>query len=361
MKILNVSLDPESGNPDSKVSGRFKDYGNLVEKYDILTLGSGSKIYDLAPNVTVTVLKRKNKLSDFLRISTVAFRLLRKKKYDLVTIADPYFMGLKMLKIARLRGVAIEIQVHGFEKLRGIRKMVAKFVLRHADSVRVVSERLKKQLVGEFGVREEKITAVPIFVPTASHARVKQNNEFTFLMVSRLVPVKNISFSIKAFKKVTERHDTELHIVGGGSESENLESLVKELKLEEKVKFLGKQTNVGSFYEKADAFLLTSEKEGWPLVIMEALSYGLPIIMTPVGQVGEILFDNINVLVVSQGDEQLLANSMVRMIEDNNLTQKLSSRAKETIEKLPSKEEILKKYLLSWEKAVKCQYANLCE
>ena len=353
MKILNVSLDPESGNSDSKVSGRFKDYGSLVEKYDILTLGSQAQTYDLKPNVTVTVLKRSNKLSDFFMISKEAFKLLRHKKYDLITIADPYFMGLKMLKIARLCGVAIEIQVHGFEKLHGIRKMVARFVLRHADGVRVVSGRLQKQLVEEFGVKQEKITAVPIFVPTSLHARAKQNNKFTFLMVSRLVPVKNISFAIKAFKKVVENHDAELKIVGDGPEREKLESLVKELKLEGKVKFLGKQTDVGSFYQSADAFLLTSEMEGWPLVIMEALSYGLPIIITPVGQVGEILFDNINALVVPQGDVEALSSAMTRFTQDDNLRQRLSTRAKETIEKLPSKEEILKKYLLSWELTLK--------
>ena len=353
MKILNISLDPESGNPDSKVGSRFKDYGNLVEKYDILTLGVEAKTYDLAPNVSVTVLKRKNKLSNFFRIGRTTFKLLRHKKYDLITIADSYFMGLKMLKIARLCGKAIEIQVHGFEKLHGIRKMVAKFVLRHADGVRVVSGRLQKQLVEEFGVKQEKIIVVPIFVPTTFHARVKQNNRFTFLMVSRLVPVKNISFAIKAFKKIVEHHDAELKIVGDGGERENLERLVREMKLEEKVKFLGKQTNVGSFYENADAFLLTSEMEGWPLVIMEALSYGLPIIMTPVGQVGEILFDNINALVVPQGDIEALSSLMARFTQDDNLRQRLSTCAKETIEKLPSKEEILKKYLLSWELALK--------
>jgi len=353
MKILNVSLDPESGNPSSKVWSRFKDYGNLVEKYDVLTLGAQGVNYNLAPNIAVTVLKHKNKLSDFLNIGMAAYKLLRKKKYDLVTIADPYFLGLKMLKIARLLGVAIEIQVHGFEKLYGLRKMVAKFVLRHADSVRVVSERLKNQLVEEFGVRKETIIAVPIFVPTSFYERIRQNNKFTFLMVSRLVPVKNVFFAIQAFKKVSERHDAELNIVGDGQERKNLESLVKELKLEQKIRFFGKQKDVSEFYKNADTFLLTSKMEGWPLVIIEALSYGLPIIMTPVGQVGEILFDNDNVLVTPQGDIQILASLMEKILNDSSLRIKLKTRAKETIRKLPTKEEILKKYLLSWELALK--------
>ena len=90
------------------------------------------------------------------------------------------------------------------------------------------------------------------------------NSKFIFLTVSRLAPVKNISLQIRAMAELIKKYpNTELWIVGDGAEKSNLKSKISKLKLENNVKLLGWQNNPDEFYSQADAFLLTSNYEGW--------------------------------------------------------------------------------------------------
>jgi len=113
------------------------------------------------------------------------------------------------------------------------------------------------------------------------------------LTVSRLVPVKNIFLQLESLAEIIKDHSqVVLTIVGDGPERERLQQLAKDLGIGDKVKFVGLVDNPDSFYASADAFLLTSNKEGWGLVVIEAGSFGLPVIMTDVGCAGEVVVDN---------------------------------------------------------------------
>ena len=92
--------------------------------------------------------------------------------------------------------------------------------------------------------------------------------------------------------------NTELWIVGDGLERKKLELEIAKYKLENSVKLFGWQNNPDEFYSQADAFLLTSNYEGWGMVVIEAADYGLPIIMTDVGCAGELIENEKSGLVV---------------------------------------------------------------
>ena len=95
-----------------------------------------------------------------------------------------------------------------------------------------------------------------------------------------------------------------LHIVGSGPDEKKLKSYVARLGLEQHVVFHGYQSGyaLGMFYRECDAFLLTSDYEGWGMVIIEAAAAGLPIIMTDVGCAGEIIIHGESGLVVPPGE-----------------------------------------------------------
>ena len=116
---------------------------------------------------------------------------------------------------------------------------------------------------------------------------------------------------------------------------------------------LGWQNNPEKFYSQADAFLLTSDYEGWGMVAVEAASYGLPIIMTDVGCAGELIENEKSGLVVPVNNQVRLEEAMVRIINDDNLRKKLAEVAISVVKKLPSKEETMALYKQSWEKATK--------
>ena len=342
MRILSLGLDKSVLDPNSKTAKRVAEYRNLVEKYIVLVPNNQSKILS------------------FFDLYCRAKDAVEKEKIDLIIVQDPYFIGLLGYFLAKKYGIRLEIQIHGFEKFFGIRKLISKFVISHADSIRVVSQRLKTRLINEFWVKESKITVIPIFVPMPNFFSIEKfknkdkESRFIFLTVGRLVPVKNIALQIEAFKKISDKYPkAELWIVGDGPEKNNLIKKISDNKLQDRVKLLGYQENVDDFYEQADVFLLTSDSEGWGMVVIEAATYGLPIIMTDVGLAGEIIVNNESGLVVPVGDKRALIQVMIKLIENPDLRLNLAAGAIEAIKKLPAKEDVLKLYKESWQKALK--------
>ena len=357
-KILSLSLDPKILERNSSAQKRQVEYSSLVDELNILVFSKGEK--QKIVNLNIYPVNYYNKLFKLLKGFVLAKKIIRKKKVNLITVQDQYFLALLGLFLSRKFKIGLELQVHGFEKFRGVRKIIAGYVLPKAGAVRVVSQRLKKRLVDEFKVNEEKITVVPIYLNVAvvsgSFALQgrAQDDKFVLLTVGRLVPVKNIGMQIVAIAGVVKKcPKIELWIIGDGTEVESLKFKVKSLKLEKNVKFFGWQNDVNKFYEQADVFMLTSDSEGWPLVIVEAASCGLPIIMTDTGSAGELVRDQESGLVIPVGGQKELEKAMVKLIESKDLREKLGQGAWQAVSKLPSKQEIFNLYKKSWQKALK--------
>jgi len=374
MKILNLGIDNSVLDKNSKLAKRAVAYGGLVEKYIIIVPFAEGKIVDLSEKVKVFGVKTKNKVFGFIKIYNLAKRLMKKEKINLISVQDQYYLGFMSLRLAKKFKIGLEIQVHGFEKYGGLRKVIAKYILSRANAVRCVSLRLKKELISEFRVKENNITVAQIFVDIAKMSlrgafATKQsrqdaltgialpstyNGKVVFLTIGRLVPVKNIVIQIKAMVEVIKKFpEVELWIIGEGPEKNNLEYIINNLELSEKVKLLGWQGDLRKFYSQADVFMLTSNYEGWGLAVIEAAAYGLPIIMTDVGCAGEVIRNRENGIIISVGDVKKLGEAMVKIMENKDLRKKLGDSACEAVKKLPNKNETLALYKKSWEKALK--------
>ena len=357
MKILNLSLDRSVALVNSRAAARMVDYGQLVDKYTIIVPAEDYKTIKLSDKTEVYCITGGNKIVKLLNYYKLAKKILGKERYNVITVQDQYYLALVGLWLAKKFNIGLELQVHGFEKYFGLRKIIAKYVLPRADAIRTVSQKLKKRLIDEYGIREERITAVPIYVKTvvkSKKLKVKsKNDKFVFLTISRLVPVKNIRLQIKAIAEIVKQYQkVELWIVGEGLEKNNLELLIKQVNLFNKVKLLGWQNEIAKFYQDADAFLLTSDSEGWPQVIIEAASFGLPIIMTDTGSAGEFIINEENGIVIPINDLPALVAAMQCLITDSQLRQQIGASALKSAMKLPAKDQILTLYQESWNKAI---------
>jgi len=369
MKILNLGIDNSVLDKNSKLAKRAVAYGGLVEKYIIIVPFAEGKIVDLSEKVKVFGVKTKNKVFGFIKIYNLAKRLMKKEKINLISVQDQYYLGFMSLRLAKKFKIGLEIQVHGFEKYGGLRKVIAKYILPRANAVRCVSLRLKKELISEFRVKENNITVAQIFVDIAKMSlrgafATKQsrqdaltgialpstyNGKVVFLTIGRLVPVKNIVIQIKAMVEVIKKFpEVELWIIGEGPEKNNLEYIINNLELSEKVKLLGWQGDLRKFYSQADVFMLTSNYEGWGLAVIEAAAYGLPIIMTDVGCAGEVIRNRENGIIISVGDVKKLGEAMVKIMENKDLRKKLGDCACEAVKKLQNNYETLALYKKSW-------------
>ena len=135
----------------------------------------------------------------------------------------------------------------------------------------------EKVIVSRLGVEVSQPTILP--APKLNRQRVP----FTLLAIGRLHAVKDHAFLIRACAQLQQRGVSfECLIAGSGSEWRNLQSLIRELGLEDRVTLLGHVAhwNLGSWYDRAHVLVLTSRSEGIPLVLMEAMARG-KIVLAP--------------------------------------------------------------------------------
>ncbi|MEZ8788977.1 glycosyltransferase [Vibrio splendidus] len=119
-----------------------------------------------------------------------------------------------------------------------------------------------------------------------------KNDCLKFVHVARLEKVKNQLFLLEAISYLT--FDYELTIVGDGTMRQQLESRAYELGIFNRVKFVGSVDNVSAFLKHADCFLLSSDFEGLPIAVLEAMSHSLPIISTNVGDLSKLVSNHVN-------------------------------------------------------------------
>lgn len=134
-----------------------------------------------------------------------------------------------------------------------------------------------------------KLVDNSIILPLRQYRREKVHKPLRVLFVGRLSKVKCVDNILKAIQLYEK--DIRFTIVGDGEERNFLLNLVKELELEGKVIFTGSVTpnNVRNYILKNDILIMNSILEGKPMTIIEAISYGMPVITTPVGGIGEML------------------------------------------------------------------------
>ncbi len=358
MKILSIGLDNRVLNKNSLTFKRQKEYADLVEEYHIVVFSSRDE-ENKHENLFVWGSGGDNKISQFFKAYKKARKILNNKHLAdwLITVQDPFFAGFLGYLLRATFYIKLHVQIHGFEKNHGLRAILSRLVISKADGFRVVSQRLKKELMNSFGVDKDLITVVPIYTEKRKIVKKeakKDKHKFVFLTVGRLVAVKNIELQIKAFIGVNQKYpNTELWIVGDGPEKIKLKDLKNNIEIPKNVRLFGWQDNLERFYNQADVFLLTSDYEGWGLVVIEAAKYSLPIIMTDVGCAGEVIKNRESGIVIAIKDGRALERAMIELIENKELREKLGKNANKAILKLPNKKETLELYKKSWQKTLK--------
>lgn len=157
----------------------------------------------------------------------------------------------------------------------------------------------------------------------------------------RLHPVKNLGTLLRAIERLPEWW---LLIVGDGPERTNLEGEANELQVKQRVVFAGEVPDVPRYLETADVFCMTSQWEGLPIALMEAMAMGLPSIAPPVGAIPQLVQEGVTGLLLNSQDPLEIAAK----IRSANEQRTLGSNAATFIRENFSEEDIIDRHEALW-------------
>ena len=195
-----------------------------------------------------------------------------------------------------------------------------------------------------------KVVVIPnmlTYIPE-NKATLKNKN---IIAVYRLDAGKRINEIIDLFEELNDK-DATLTIIGDGKEMDSLKRQVSSIKNGKNIKFTGflNRKQIEEYMLDSSLFLMMSISEGLPMVLLEAMSYGIPCVAyeLPSG-IRDIISNNKNGYIIKNRDKNKYLNKCKKILNDYNLRKRMSLNAIETANKF-SKDEVLKKWLKILEK-----------
>ncbi len=166
---------------------------------------------------------------------------------------------------------------------------------------------------------------------TAPNGGAPSPRVFDVIVAARLVPIKRLDRFLGTVRLLADRRPgLRAAIVGDGPLRRSLDDLAEQLAIAGNVTFAGTQSDVGHWLRQARVFMLTSESEGLPLAIMEALTCGLPVVAPRIGDLGDLVVDGVNGFLVPPGRVEDLASAAEWLLQDADELQRFGARARET-------------------------------
>jgi phosphatidylinositol alpha-1,6-mannosyltransferase len=211
--------------------------------------------------------------------------------------------------------------------------------LKLADLVICPSDYSRANVSQAYGIPLSKTRALhggvhPSFL--AQRPSRADSAKFTLLFCGRLngrIPFKRLDTLLEAMPQVLKKHRAELSIIGTGPRLEEYVALARTLGLDEEVHFVGHVDHgeLPSYYASADLFVLPSRMESFPLVLLEAMAGGLPVVATAVGGVPEVVVNGETGLLVPPNGPQGLAEAINSLLDDPERMKQMGARGQERV------------------------------
>lgn len=223
---------------------------------------------------------------------------------------------------------------------------VLKYKYKNIDYLLALTKGLKKDYE-EFLIKNKhtKIVLVPNMLVEYNHEKSNLDNK-NIITISRLHKGKRIEELVEIFSKI-KNNDSLLYIIGDGEEKDNIEKFIKEKKLENRIIMTGylNREEQKEYILKTSVFAMTSISEGLPMVLLEAMSYGLPCIAykTESG-VEDIIVNNVNGYIIKNRNQKEYIEKLTNLLENQKQKQAMSTKALEKIDKY-KEENVVKIWL----------------
>lgn len=277
------------------------------------------------------------KILFFLKSYIKIRKKVRGKDIDVVYMHMSYrgsfFRKFLIHKLCRKCNIKDVVHLHGSEFEKWYYSSSDRIQNKVKHLLREVSSFIVLGRNWENVIKRIEPTCKTIVVGNAVHipSEVAQwsNNPFKILFLGVLIKRKGVEDLIKAAALIKERDiHTKYHfiIAGTGEEESNLKKEVEDFGLNDCVEFIGwvRNEDKESLLKSSQLFVLPSYNEGLPVAILEAISYGLPVVSTNVGDISSAVIDKANGYLIEPGDVDELCNKIVTIANDKHLFSNMS-------------------------------------
>jgi len=295
--------------------------------------------------VNIGTLNMYRGVADLRKVTQLA-RIIRRFRPDVVHshMTHANILARVVRPLAPMRALVCTLHGSKMYSVKGgstrFREFAHRVTDRWADVTTTICHPAAEACIEDRAVPAEKVLVVPNgvdterFVPRPQvrermRAALGVENKFVWLAVGRFEQPKNYTLMIRAFSFAvqTTNRDMVLLICGSGSMQPQIEAQVRKLGLENFVRFLGVRRDIPEVMNAADAFLLSSDTEGLPMVLLQASASGLPIVATAVGGNNEVVQHNVSGFLVPRGDAMNMASAIERVCGLNSFDRARLGRA----------------------------------
>ncbi len=215
-----------------------------------------------------------------------------------------------------------------FTPLQKPLRYVRNWIYRYADGILTQTKNNKNYFSDNI---QKKTTVIynPIFMDSSLVGSAKfVHKQKAIISIARLTPQKNQIMLIDAFAKFHKKHpDYKLYIYGEGPSREKLESHIGELELSDFIFLPGVVENVFEYLKPAEMFVLSSNFEGMPNSLLEAMCVGLPCISTKVSGAVDLIRDDENGFLIDINSTAQMSDRMCQLAEDKDLRYSIAEKA----------------------------------
>lgn len=267
-----------------------------------------------------------------------AFQIIKREKINILH-CQGFLSSLLGYLLFQLTKIPYIVTVQRLEGKNWVKKLVykdAKFCIAASSAI--------KNYFQEIGCKKVEVIPNGIDLKKFENLKHPPHDKFTIITVARLEKVKGINYLIEAVNILsskfqvppkeslwlpTEQASSKLLIIGDGSERKNLENLVEKLNLKEKVKFLGEIPNekIPEYLVAGDCFVLPSVKEGFGIVILEAMACQIPVVGTNVGGISDIIEDGKTGILVEPKKPEQIASALFKIYSEPKFRETLVDSA----------------------------------
>ena len=281
-------------------------------------------------------------------------KLFRRERPDIVHANTPKasLLGMVAAALCRVPNRIYTVTGLRFETTQGVLRFVLKTmeritclcatkVIPEGDGVkaillreRITRKPMQKVLNGNInGVDLEWYDRTESVMQRAAEVR-RDSTDFTFVFIGRIVRDKGVNELVEAFSRLAnERSDVRLMLVGRFED--DLDPLPqhtkKQIESNERISFVGYQSDVRPYLVASDVLVLPSYREGFPNVVLQAGAMGLPVIVTDVNGSDEAICSGVNGVIVPKYSSEVLYRAMSDMVSDRDATANMAAVAREMV------------------------------